>query len=232
MDYKIIGKNGAHIFYKTKSAGAVTAGALGSLPWPSDVSKLSLLFEDPVDDTLDLPALTIPEKFSARIVCYVDRKDISIPAIPSDTEDITSRPPRDISEIRELYLASVKRVFEEEWQGRLPEDRLKFSEKVAREHLSPTKSLCLMRGNTLVGLATFVSINDFIRGPVDCFNWVWLDKSLAVPGRISAQFQIVTWLKESVGEHLVCYIDLFNRRSLRFARRIGFKPVCLNLERL
>ena len=231
QDFKIIGRQGTNIFYSLPSIGGVTDAVLDSLPWAADVSRVSMIFTEQVRDEYETVKRNISGKYSTRLVYYAAKRDLEAPEPVVGGEAIEKKLVTDISKIRKLYLDSVKKVFSGEWPDRISADRLKFSEKVAKERLTLRKSICLARNKEVVGVGTFVSLTDFLRGPVDCFNWVWLDKSLTSAERIKAKIIIVAWLKETAGELLNGYIDSFNWRSQRFARGIGFKPECLIIEK-
>ncbi|MBI4350960.1 MAG: hypothetical protein HY550_05940 [Elusimicrobia bacterium] len=220
-----------NIYYRIDALEAVCDRLIEELPWPGNIQTLSFLFSDYGPDEYLSLRRNISGRYGARLVYCADKEKLIAPEGAAISTNIRIKKAGSLDEIRQLYLSTVLRVFNEEFPGELPDSRIKFSENVARNYLSSEKSLCLAQGERVSGLVTVVGIKDHLAQPVDCVNWVWLDKSLRLPERIAAQGLIVEWLKRIVAQRVNCYIDSFNFRSQRFFRRIGFVPLCLNIER-
>lgn len=224
-------KTEKNIYYKIEALEAVCDRLIEELNWPVNIPTLSFLFSRPGNNEYLALRRNISGRYGARLVYFAEKNELVTPKCADTDTNIRIKKVDSLDEIRQLYLSTVLQVFNEEFPGKLPDSRMKFSENVARNYLSLEKSLCLAQGKTVLGLVTVVGIKDYLERPVDCVNWVWLDKNLKLQERIAAQGIIVEWLKQIVVERANCYIDSYNFRSQRFFRRIGFIPVCLNIER-
>jgi len=220
-----------NIYYRIEALEAVCDRVIEELPWPGNIPTLSFIFSSSGPDEYAALHRNISGRYGARLVYFAEKEKLIIPKCADTAANIRIKKAGSLDEVRQLYLSTVLQVFNEEFPGELPDSRMKFSENVARNYLSSEKSLCLAQGERVSGLVTVVGIKDYLERPVDCVNWVWLDKSLGLPERIAAQCLIVKWLKQIVAQRVNCYIDSFNFRSQRFFRRIGFVPLCLNIER-
>ncbi len=220
-----------NIYYKIEALEAVCDREIEELPWPGNIQTLSFLFSNSGPDEHLTLSRNISGKYGVRLVYFADKDKLIAPACTDIAANIRIKKDSSLDEIRQLYLSTVLHVFNEEFPGKLPASRMNFSENVAKNYLSSEKSLCLAQGEQVSGIMTVVGIKDHLERPVDCVNWVWLDKNLRLPERIVAQCLIVEWLKRIVTQRANCYIDSFNFRSQRFFRRIGFVPLCLNIER-
>ncbi len=224
-------KNSKSIYYKIKDFSCVSDRLIECLEWPDSIPTLSIVFNTPIKDEHLILKNKISDKYSARLVYFNEKTEIIVPKNVDLFPNLRVKEDVSIEEVRQLYLSSVMQTFTEEFPGKIPEARMKFSENVAQNYLSVEKSFCLELDGVDAGILTMVGITDYNEHPIECVNWVWLKKDLSLNARIYAQYMIAMWLRRTVYERVNCYVDSFNLRSQKFFRRMGFAPKCLIIEK-
>lgn len=230
MNIRIIKKEKEIVHCKARTIENITNSLIDSLPWEKDTNRILFEFDEIISNEHKILKENISNKYSVRLIYYVNVDDLIVPSVANKATNIVVKK-ADLSEIQSLYLTTVSKL-----NGELPykiaQAKLRFSKMVAEKYLSVDRSLYLTYDTKPIGLLTTVKIKDpLLNCFVDCINWVWIDKDLPFSEKMNIYKFIIQWLKENSEKLISCYIDLFNWRSQRISKRVGFKPKCLIIEK-
>lgn len=215
---------GQSAYYEAGALSDVTGGEIQSRFVETGCSKLLFGLSGLDTDEYDTLKRNIPGIYAARIQYSAAAGDIVLPH--SGTDCGVEPAARENSFIRELYLQKVMEFYQE-WIDYVTPDRVDFSRNVAQYKLLAENSLCLEKDSVPVGLTTIYKREET---GAYCLNWIWFAPSLSQQERACAHHLTAAWLKEK-GYALDAFVDAFNKRSLGFFRKLGFRPVCLHITK-
>jgi hypothetical protein len=124
-------------------------------------------------------------------------------------------------------------TFYNNWKKYLPENYIDVLAPAAKEKefIEKTKYLCLSKNDVIISFTTLIKWCDYKKNPADLVGHIWIDTSLEKEKRNIIRNYISHWFRINMNtETLLAGVDVFNIRSQKFFRKMGFKPKWITIK--
>jgi RimJ/RimL family protein N-acetyltransferase len=192
--------------------------------------KLIITFDKEIENE-NILLNEIPSRYYTKIA-YSIKKNLLNNQIFNLPSDISIFSFNTQEEFQRYYYYQFE-TFYNNWKKYLPENYINVLAQAAKEKefIDKTKYLCLSKNATIISFTTLIKWYDYNKNPADLVGHIWIDVSLEKEKRNIIRNYFSYWFKKNMNtETLLAGIDVFNIRSQKFFRKMGFKPKWITIK--
>jgi RimJ/RimL family protein N-acetyltransferase len=225
--FPVVCRDGKAIVYKVGDAGLITDEFVRKLVWPEGIKACIFTFDSPIADEAALNSrVTYSEDFSFHIR-YGAEKEWLDPALPAGNAVKAAELPLDLHKV--LYLKIKNRIFSQlPWMKENPAEDREELEKVERV-ISKYKVGYWEHDGAPAGLIALKKWHGVKGEPADWISWLLVEEALPPEARAAVHAHLRGWLRANMETRLECVVQSFNVRSLKFFRKLGFRPEAVHV---
>ncbi|HAN05588.1 MAG TPA: hypothetical protein DCW72_00665 [Elusimicrobia bacterium] len=227
---KVLDSDKDKIILEVADISEITEAEKNSFNWPASVPKLVVKLGGGERDEEKIIGARVFENCKIRIIYGAPKDGIGLSGGVNDFPELTVSKIADKTELVEFYLKTQKKHFNDVWAAETS-GAPQLSPAVLAEKLSVENAICLEIKGVRVGFVALVDWVNWFGVPSSLVSWIWIDGELRPEVRKAVHQKIIRWLRERTAEKLSCVVDVFNVRSRRFFKKIGFIPECLIVSR-
>jgi hypothetical protein len=216
--------------YRIPPPKRVDLALLKSFDWPKDASSLRLELKTPVL-LGKLADVKVPSRYWVRLSCYSAGKGLKYSGKAVPAAGIEARLPKNFAELKRVNVMAHNK-FRQAWGKRMSKGFWADSKAYERDYLPKTKSLIMFRKGKP---AAFYSLLEYQPPKGKKYSLVaWHNPlgRLSPAERRSVWHQASLWLSKTAKHQLGVGLDGFDKESIEFFSRLGFRVTRLRFERL
>lgn len=225
--FPVVFRDGKAIVYRVGDMALITDEFVRKIEWPEGIKASIFTFDQPMADEVALNSrVTYSADFSFHIR-YGAEKDWLDQALPAEAGVKAAALPLDLHKV--LYLKIKNRIFSQlPWMAENPEEDREELEKVER-NISRYRVGYWEKDKTPAGLLALKKWRSIKGEPVDWIAWLLVEEDLCREARAAVHAQMRGWLRSSMETRVECVVQSFNSRSLKFFRKMGFRPEAIHV---
>lgn len=220
-------KNTNKIIYKTKKLDIVTNKLISSLEWPNNLRTLEILFDEDIENIHMILNRRISRKYVVKLIYSVVRDKLLMPQPKQIFKKIRLRPPLSETELKFIFIKTQALFFIGSYAEYLDHTYFVDTANFIKDDLKASESVCFIKNKQHIGLLNVLHLDN----KTDLIAWIWIAQELSAEERQTVHYRLVNWLQKSSAENIISVVHSFNTRSNLFFRKLGFKPICIQISK-